>query len=94
MENVRQAIIGLTKDGEKYAAKLERIPISVIIKECYKYLIDSEQIDSLDNKLVMDILKNEVDNLKNYLRDNDEDDVFAETFFMILMQLLMIVISN
>lgn len=65
MEIVRQAIIGLTKDGKKYAANLEKVPISVIIKECYKYLIDSDQIDSLD-KLVLDILQNEMDNLKNY----------------------------
>lgn len=94
MEIVRQAIIGLTKDGKKYAANLEKVPISVIIKECYKYLIDSDQIDSLDNKLVLDILQNEMDNLKNYSWDNDEDQRFAETLLMILLRFLIASLGN
>lgn len=49
---------------------------------------------SLDNKLVMDILKNEVDNLRNYLRDNVEDNEFAGTLFLFLMQLLIGAIIN
>lgn len=94
MEIVRQAIIGLTKDGKKYAANLEKVPISVIIKECYKYLIDSDQIDSLDNKLVLDIFQNEMDNLKNYSWDNDEDQRFAETLLMILLRFLIASLGN
>lgn len=76
----------------EFAASLEQVQTSVIIKELYQLLIDSDQFKSLDEQLLMDILKKELDNLRNYVR-NSEQSNGSSRFLEILMALLFIALG-